>query len=62
VKLVYCEEFSRIDEAFNREKQVQGWSHAKKKALVEGQGEKLTELSKKIWPLRYNFAKQNVSK
>jgi putative endonuclease len=24
VKLVYCEEYSRIDEAFYREKQVQG--------------------------------------
>ncbi len=35
VRLAYYEEFSRIDEAFNREKQVQGWSHAKKKALVE---------------------------
>lgn len=35
VKLVYYEEYSRIDEAFYREKQVQGWSHAKKKALIE---------------------------
>ncbi|MFQ3579138.1 MAG: GIY-YIG nuclease family protein [Bacteroidales bacterium] len=26
VKLVYYEEFDRIDEAFYREKQVQGWS------------------------------------
>ena len=36
VKLVYCEEYDRIDEAFYREKQVQGWSHDKKKALIEG--------------------------
>ena len=35
VRLVYVEEFSRIDEAFYREKQVQGWSHKKKKALIE---------------------------
>ena len=35
VRLVYHEEFCRIDEAFYREKQVQGWSHAKKKALIE---------------------------
>ena len=35
VKLVYVEEFSRIDEAFYREKQVQGWGHKKKKALIE---------------------------
>ena len=26
IKLVYCEEFERIDDAFYREKQVQGWS------------------------------------
>ncbi|HEX5743665.1 MAG TPA: GIY-YIG nuclease family protein, partial [Flavobacteriaceae bacterium] len=35
VKLVYYEEFQRIDEAFYREKQVQGWSRKKKKALLE---------------------------
>lgn len=29
VKLVYSEEFNRIDEAFYREKQVQGWSREK---------------------------------
>ena len=41
VKLVYVEEFSRIDEAFYREKQVQGWSHKKKKALIERDVDKL---------------------
>ena len=41
VKLVYVEEFSRIDEAFYREKQVQGWSHKKKKALIESDIDKL---------------------
>lgn len=34
VKLVYCEEFDRIDDAFYREKQVQGWSRKKKEALM----------------------------
>ncbi len=34
VKLVYHEEFKRIDEAFYREKQVQGWSRKKKEALI----------------------------
>jgi putative endonuclease len=47
VKLVYFEEYERIGEAFYREKQIQGWSHAKKKALVEGRHEKLPGLSKK---------------
>ena len=36
VKLVYFEEYNRIDEAFYREKQIQGWSRAKKEALMRG--------------------------
>ena len=36
VNLVYYEEFERIDEAFYREKQVQGWSRKKKIALING--------------------------
>ncbi|MDP3352967.1 MAG: GIY-YIG nuclease family protein [Flavobacteriaceae bacterium] len=35
VKLLYFEEFIRIDEAFYREKQVQGWSRNKKEALIK---------------------------
>lgn len=35
VKLVYCEEYDRIDDAFFREKQVQGWSRRKKEALIK---------------------------
>ncbi|MDR2979780.1 MAG: GIY-YIG nuclease family protein [Bacteroidales bacterium] len=46
VKLVYFEEFQRIDEAFYREKQVQGWSRKKKEALINGQFDKLTDLSR----------------
>lgn len=47
VKLAYYEEFSRIDEAFYREKQVQNWSHAKKKALIEGKFDELKKKAKK---------------
>lgn len=32
VELVYCEIFQRIDKAFYREKQIQGWSRAKKRS------------------------------
>ena len=46
VELVYVEEFKRIDEAFYREKQVQGWSRKKKEALINGEQNKLRELSK----------------
>lgn len=41
VELVYFEEFMRIDFAYEREKQVQGWSRAKKKALIAGKLELL---------------------
>ncbi|MCX7649134.1 MAG: GIY-YIG nuclease family protein [Flavobacteriales bacterium] len=41
VKLVYYEEYARIDEAFYREKQVQGWSRKKKIALINGQTDEL---------------------
>ncbi|MBK7763545.1 MAG: GIY-YIG nuclease family protein [Bacteroidetes bacterium] len=36
VQLVYSEQFSRIDEAFAREKQIQGWNRKKKEALIFG--------------------------
>ena len=39
VKLLYYEEFQRIDEAFYREKQVQGWSRKKKEALINKMAE-----------------------
>jgi putative endonuclease len=45
VKVVYYEEFQRIDEAFYREKQVQGWGRKKKEALIKSFHEKLPELS-----------------
>jgi putative endonuclease len=46
VKLVYFEEFQRIDEAFYREKQIQGWSRAKKEALINSKNDLLPGLSK----------------
>ena len=45
VELVYAEEFPRIDEAFYREKQIQGWSRAKKEALIRGDYDALPGLS-----------------
>ena len=46
VKLVYYESFGRIDKAFAREKQVQGWSRAKKIALIKGNAVLLKQLSR----------------
>ena len=45
VKLVYMEVFTRIDEAFYREKQIQGWSRKKKEALINGEHNLLPKLS-----------------
>ena len=47
VKLVYYEEFQKIEDAFYREKQIQGWSHKKKEALINGDIEALQTLSRK---------------
>lgn len=49
VELVYYEEYDRIDEAFYREKQIQGWSRKKKEALIEGRYDELPKLAKKVW-------------
>lgn len=46
VRLVYFEEYDRIDDAFYREKQVQGWSRKKKQALINGEFHKLPSLSR----------------
>ncbi|MBE9155798.1 GIY-YIG nuclease family protein [Nodosilinea sp. LEGE 06152] len=45
VKLVYAEECDRIDQAFYREKQIQGWSRKKKQALIAGAWDQLADLS-----------------
>ncbi|GAT71957.1 excinuclease ABC C subunit domain protein [Microbacterium sp. HM58-2] len=36
VELISSEAFDRIDEAFAWEKRIQGWSHAKRMAFIEG--------------------------
>lgn len=46
VRLIYLEEFTRIDQAFYREKQIQGWSKRKKRALINENYDELIELSK----------------
>ncbi|WP_456284699.1 GIY-YIG nuclease family protein [Microbacterium sp. JZ101] len=35
VTMVWHNEFERMDDAFRWEKQIQGWSHAKRKLLIE---------------------------
>lgn len=45
IKLVYLEEFTRIDDAFYREKQIQGWSRKKKMTLIKRDFNQLPKLS-----------------
>jgi putative endonuclease len=47
VRLLYFEDYTRIEDAFRREKQVQNWSRSKRLALVKGQLDKLPALSRK---------------
>ena len=46
IDLVYTEEYDTIHEARLRERQLHKWSQAKKEALIDGDIEKLKELSK----------------
>ena len=45
VKLVYVEDFASIELAFARERQLHGWSRAKKEALINGDLSSLPALS-----------------
>jgi putative endonuclease len=46
VRLVWCAEFNRMDEAFWYEKQIQGWGRDKRIALIDGRLDLLQELAK----------------
>ncbi len=52
VRLVYREEYRNVGDAFRREKQVQSWSRDKKQALIDGRGEDLPKLAKKVFKKR----------
>jgi putative endonuclease len=47
VKLVWFEEHEHIGAAFAREKQIQNWGRAKRRALIEGRYADLPELSRR---------------
>jgi len=58
VRLVYLEEYFRIDTAFYREKQIQGWRREKKEALIKGELEKLPELCECQNDTHYKYYKE----
>jgi putative endonuclease len=45
VELVWFHEFERVEDAYALEKRVQGWSRAKRQALIDGRFEALPGLS-----------------
>lgn len=45
IKLVYKEQYQTIEQAFYRERQLHGWSRAKKEALIRGDIDALKQLS-----------------
>ena len=45
VELVFTETYDRITEAIDRERQIKGWSRAKKEALIALAYERLPELA-----------------
>jgi putative endonuclease len=46
VKLVYSSRFINVNDAIHAEKQIKGWSRAKKEALIIGDFELLKSLAK----------------
>ena len=46
--LVYFEEYSEVNEAIAREKQLKSWSRAKKNALVRSKNPDFADLSTKL--------------
>jgi len=46
VKLVWAQVFDRLDDAFQREQQIKGWSHAKKAALIRDDFEAIHRIVK----------------
>jgi predicted GIY-YIG superfamily endonuclease len=54
VELVWSHEFGERDEAFRAERQIKGWSRAKKEALIRGDWDGLQILARKLF-LRSSF-------
>jgi tRNA/rRNA methyltransferase len=42
ISLAWCETFTTRDEAFDRERQLKGWSRRKKQALIAGDWQTIT--------------------
>ena len=50
VKLVWCQEFGTRYEALSAERQIKGWSRAKKQALINSDWDRISQLAKRRTP------------
>ena len=47
IEVMFIQQFGTRDEAFNAERQIKGWSRAKKEALIKQDWKLLTHLAKR---------------
>jgi putative endonuclease len=52
VELVWSAAYDRVDEAYAMEKRIQGWSRAKRQALIDGCTDALSTLASRSWAAR----------
>ena len=60
-RLVYYESFDEVHKAIGREKQLKGWSRAKKIALIESKNPRWEDLAEK-WGAQMLFAGEPMKK
>ena len=58
-RLVYYESFDDVANAIDREKQLKGWSRAKKIALLEAKNPRWEDLAEK-WGAQMAFAGESI--
>jgi putative endonuclease len=62
VALVYSEHFDRIIDAIAAERRIKGWSRAKKEALMAGDFQKLSDLSRRRSRIRPHGSRRVASR
>jgi putative endonuclease len=62
VKLVYSEYFDQIVDAIPAERKIKGWTRAKKEAFMEGNFQRLSDLSKPRTAFRSHGSRRVVSR
>jgi putative endonuclease len=61
IRLVYYESFDDVHKAIGREKQLKGWSRAKKIALIESKNPRWEDMAEK-WGAELLFAGESIHK